>query len=470
MCKGNRKSLIFQIYGALFGNSTETSYLCAMYQDKTVAYYTLGCRLNFAESSTLAYRLSRLGFHRIRPNVGGADLIVVNTCAVTEQATAKCRQQIRKLIRENPNAFVVVTGCYAQIEPKELADSIGGIDLIVGTEFKGEGIASYLGDLTKRSEAQVLSTRFQEIHTFHASCSADDRTRHFLKVQDGCDYFCTYCTIPMARGRSRNPQIAELVAMAQDVVAHGGKEIVLTGVNIGDFGKSTGENFFDLCRALDAVEGVERYRIGSIEPNLLTDELLRWIATESKRFAPHFHIPLQAGSDEVLSLMHRRYDTSLFRRKIELVKELLPHAFIGVDVMAGMRGETPELFEKAYAFIESLPVSQLHPFTYSERSGTKALDIKTVVPVRERHERTARLVELSEKKLREFYALQAGTKHRVLWEECGEKIPMMLGFTENYIRVEAPRDASLFNVCQEVTLGNEIGESNQGPTLTVDNG
>lgn len=438
-----------------------------MYSNKTVAYYTLGCRLNFAESSTLAFRLSQLGFKKQVKGEGGADLLVVNTCAVTEQATAKCRQQIRKLIRENPTAFVVVTGCYAQIEPKELADSVGGIDLIVGTEFKGENLASYLGDLSKQPEVQLMHTRFQEIHTFHASCSADDRTRHFLKVQDGCDYFCTYCTIPMARGRSRNPHIEDLVAAAAEVVRQGGKEIVLTGVNIGDFGKTTGETFFDLCRALDDVEGVERYRIGSIEPNLLTDELLRWIATESKRFAPHFHIPLQAGSDEVLSLMRRRYDTALFRRKIELVKQLLPDAFIGVDVMAGMRGETPELFEKAYAFIESLAVSQLHPFTYSERNGTKALEIKPVVPVPQRHERTARLVELSEKKLRDFYQSQAGTRRRVLWEECGEKSRVMHGFTENYIRVEAPRNPALFNVCQEVVLGHEIGESNQGPTVNV---
>lgn len=439
-----------------------------MYQNKSVAYYTLGCRLNFAESSTLAFRLSQLGFHRIKAGEGCADLLVVNTCAVTEQATAKCRQQIRKLIRENPNAFVVVTGCYAQIEPKELADSVGGIDLIVGSEFKGENLTSYLGDLSKHEEVQLMHTRFQEIHTFHASCSADDRTRHFLKVQDGCDYFCTYCTIPMARGRSRNATIAELVEMARNVVAHGGKEIVLTGVNIGDFGKSTGENFFDLCKALDRIDGVERYRIGSIEPNLLTDDLLRWIAAESQRFAPHFHIPLQAGSDEVLSLMRRRYDTALFRRKIELVKELLPNAFIGVDVMAGMRGETPELFEKAIQFIESLPVSQLHPFTYSERNGTKALEIKPVVPVPQRHERTARLVELSEKKLRDFYASQAGGIHRVLWEECSETSRVMHGFTENYIRVEAPRNPELFNTCQDVVLSNRIGESNQGPVVEID--
>jgi len=433
-----------------------------MYKDKTVAYYTLGCRLNFAESSTLAFRLEQLGFRRVKS--GNADLLVINTCAVTEQATAKCRQQIRKLIRENPEAFVVVTGCYAQIEPKELADSVGGIDLIVGQEFKGENIAGYLGDLQKKPEAEVISTRFQEIHTFHASCSADDRTRHFLKVQDGCDYFCTYCTIPMARGRSRNPKIDELVAQAREVVEKGGKEIVLTGVNIGDFGRTTGENFFDLCRALDRIEGVERYRIGSIEPNLLTDDLLRWIAGESERFAPHFHIPLQAGSDEVLKLMRRRYDTALFRQKIELVKSLLPDAFIGVDVMAGMRGETAELFQKSYDFLDSLPVSQLHPFTYSERTGTKALEIKPVIPVRERHERTARLVELSEQKLRAFYATQSGTTRRVLWEQPAKGRPMH-GYTENYVRVEAPYVESLINQCVPITLGHEIAETSQGLIL-----
>jgi threonylcarbamoyladenosine tRNA methylthiotransferase MtaB len=434
-----------------------------MFENKSVAYYTLGCRLNFAESSTLAARLEQLGFKRVKSGApeGGADLLVVNTCAVTEQATAKCRQQIRKLIRENPRAFVLVTGCYAQIEPKELADSIGGIDLIVGSEFKGENLTALLGDLTKRAEAEVVTTRFQEIHTFHASCSADDRTRHFLKVQDGCNYFCTYCTIPMARGGSRNPRIEELVKQAEGVVAQGGKEIVLTGVNIGDFGRSTGETFFDLCRALDQVEGVERYRIGSIEPNLLTDELLQWIAGEAQRFAPHFHIPLQAGSDEVLRLMRRRYDTALFRRKIELVKTLLPDAFIGVDVMAGMRGETADLFEQSYQFLESLPVSQLHPFTYSERTGTKALEIKPVIPVRERHERTARLVELSEKKLRDFYTSQMGTTRRVLWEQPSAGRPMH-GFTENYIRVEAPYEASLINQCTEVVLGHRLGESSQG--------
>ena len=437
-----------------------------MYENKTVAYYTLGCRLNFAESSTLAFRLEQLGFRRTAS--GNADLLVVNTCAVTEQATAKCRQQIRKLIRENPQAYVVVTGCYAQIEPQQLADSVEGIDLIVGTEFKGENITGCLGDLTKKARPEVMSTRFQEIHTFHASCSADDRTRHFLKVQDGCDYFCTYCTIPMARGRSRNPHISQLVEQAREVVRRGGREIVLTGVNIGDFGRSTGETFFDLCRALDQVEGIERYRIGSIEPNLLTDDLLRWIAGEARRFAPHFHIPLQAGSDEVLRLMRRRYDTALFRQKVELVKTLLPDAFIGVDVMAGMRGETAELFQQSYDFLDSLPVSQLHPFTYSERSGTRALDIRPIVPVPERHERTARLVELSERKLDAFYTSQMGTTRRVLWEQPAAGRPMH-GFTENYVRVEAPCREELINQCVPVVLSHRTTESSQGKAITIDN-
>lgn len=437
----------------------------------TVKYYTLGCRLNFAETSTLAYRLQQLGFEKGTPQQQ-ADLIVVNTCAVTEQATAKSRQQINKLISDNPQAYVVVTGCYAQIEPEQLAQRVRGIDVIVGTEFKGDNITALLGDLKKREETLFYTTAYKDIHTFHGGCSADDRTRHFLKVQDGCDYFCTYCTIPLARGRSRNATIAELVKMAQDVVAKGGKEIVITGVNIGDFGRSTGENFFDLCRALDEVEGVERYRIGSIEPNLLTDEMIAWIADRSKRFAPHFHIPLQAGSDEVLRLMRRRYDTELFASKVYSIKAQMPNAFIGVDVMAGMRGETAELFEQSYRFLESLPVSQLHPFTYSERTGTKALEIKPIVPMPERHERTARLVALSEQKLRQCYEQQVGQTHRVLWEQPplrkdGSYAPMH-GFTENYIRLQRSFEPSLVNTCQDVVLTDQLIDTNQGPAIVID--
>ena len=346
-----------------------------------------------------------------------------------------------------------------------------GIDVIVGTEYKGDNILTLLGDLTKRDEPLVYRTQYKDIQTFHGGCSADDRTRHFLKVQDGCDYFCTYCTIPLARGRSRNGTIAELVGMARDVVDNGGKEIVLTGVNIGDFGRSTGESFFDLCRALDEVEGVERYRIGSIEPNLITDEMIGWIANESRRFAPHFHIPLQAGTDEVLRLMRRRYDTKLFAHKVELIRTALPDAFIGVDVMAGMRGETSDLFEQGYSFIQSLPVSQLHPFTYSERSSTQALNIRPIVPMPERHERTARLVALSDQKLRDFYRLQMGKTSHVLWEQPprqkdGTFAPMH-GFTGNYIRLQRSYEPSLVNVCQEVVLSHELIETNQGPAIVV---
>lgn len=438
---------------------------------KKVAYYTLGCRLNFAETSTLAFRLQQLGFEKAARGEH-ADLVVVNTCAVTEQATAKSRQQINRLVADNPSAYVIVTGCYAQIEPQQLADRVEGIDVIVGTEFKGDNILSLLGDLQKRSETLIYRTEYRDIHTFHGGCSADDRTRHFLKVQDGCDYFCTYCTIPLARGRSRNASIAELVRMAQEVVEKGGREIVLTGVNIGDFGRSTGETFFDLCRALDQVEGVERYRIGSIEPNLITDEMIHWIANDSQRFAPHFHIPLQAGSDEVLRLMRRRYDTSLFAHKIDLIRSCLPQAFIGVDVMAGMRGETEALFQQSLDFLSSLSVSQLHPFTYSERTGTKALDIQPIVPMPERHERTARLVELSEQKLQAFYASQADTCHNVLWEQPplqrdGSYAPMH-GFSENYIRLQRPYDPALVNVCQLVMLGRNIVATNQGPAFQLD--
>ncbi len=427
----------------------------AILQGKKAAYFTLGCKLNFAETSTISEQLRSYGVTTAEKGEK-ADIVVVNTCSVTEVADHKCRQAISRLAKQHPGAFVVVTGCYAQLQPERI-EKIEGVDLVVGAQEKHQVVPL----LMKEMLGVELPNSPSSGGGWGEACSHGDRTRYFLKVQDGCNYFCTYCTIPMARGGSRNPRIEELVKQAEGVVAQGGKEIVLTGVNIGDFGRSTGETFFDLCRALDQVEGVERYRIGSIEPNLLTDELLQWIAGEAQRFAPHFHIPLQAGSDEVLRLMRRRYDTALFRRKIELVKTLLPDAFIGVDVMAGMRGETAELFEQSYQFLESLPVSQLHPFTYSERTGTKALEIKPVIPVRERHERTARLVELSEKKLRDFYTSQMGTTRRVLWEQPSAGRPMH-GFTENYIRVEAPYEASLINQCTEVVLGHRLGESSQG--------
>jgi threonylcarbamoyladenosine tRNA methylthiotransferase MtaB len=350
---------------------------------------------------------------------------------------------------------MIVTGCYAQLKSEEVA-RIEGVDLVLGTGQKPD-IFRYLDDLVKRGKGQgaVISSSSKDIRTFSPSCSADDRTRHFLKVQDGCDYYCSYCTIPFARGRSRNGTIASLVAQAKGVAEKGGKEIVLAGVNIGDFGKSTGESFLDLLKALDNVEGIERYRISSIEPNLITDEAIDFTA-DSKRFAPHFHIPLQSGSDEVLKLMRRRYDTALFRHKIEKVKAVIPHAFIGVDVIVGTRGETDELFEETLRFIEGLDISRLHVFSYSERPGTQALNIEYKVDPKIKHKRSQLLLNLSEEKHTAFYESHAGSRAVVLFEHT-RKGDMMYGFTENYIRVEAPYDKSFINTVRPVLLGGWNG-------------
>lgn len=350
-----------------------------IFQDKVAVYYTLGCKLNFAETSSIGRTLKEAGVRTARKGEK-ADICVINTCSVTEMADKKCRQAIHRLSRQHPGAFIVVTGCYAQLKPGQVAD-IEGVDLVLGAEQKGE-LMKYLGNLEKHAHGEAVVTATKDIRTFSPSCSRGDRTRYFLKVQDGCDYFCSYCTIPFARGRSRNGKIEDLVAQARQAAAEGGKEIVLTGVNIGDFGKTTGETFFDLVKALDEVEGIERYRISSIEPNLLTDEIIEYVA-RSRRFMPHFHIPLQSGCDEVLKLMRRRYDTALFAEKVAKIKSLMPDAFIGVDVIVGTRGETPEYFECAYEFIKSLDVTQLHVFSYSERPGTQALKIDYVVPAPE---------------------------------------------------------------------------------------
>lgn len=406
----------------------------SIFENKKAAYYTLGCKLNFAETSAIGKLLSEQGIRKVREGEV-ADICVVNTCSVTELADKKCRQTIRRIGKEHPGAFVVVTGCYAQLKSDEVAH-IEGVDLVLGAEQKLD-ILSYLNDLQKANEAgAVVSSASRDIRTFTPSCSADDRTRHFLKVQDGCDYFCSYCTIPFARGRSRNGTIASMVEQAQEVARQGGKEIVLTGVNIGDFGKTTGEHFIDLIRALDEVEGIERYRISSIEPNLITDEAIDFVAT-SKRFAPHFHIPLQSGSDAVLKLMRRRYDTALFRHKIEKIKTIMPDAFIGVDVIVGTRGETDEYFEEARAFIESLDVTQLHVFSYSERPGTQALKIDYVVDPKVKHARSQILLDMSDRKLQTFYDAHRGRTAKVLFEHT-QKEGLMHGFTENYIKVEAP--------------------------------
>lgn len=431
-----------------------------VFENKIAAYYTLGCKLNFAETSTIGKTLAEQGIRKVRPGEK-ADICIINTCSVTELADKKCRQAIRRIGKQHPGAFIVVTGCYAQLKPEEVSH-IEGVDLVLGAEQKLD-ILQYLEDLKKKeSSGTIIASPSKDIRTFSPSCSADDRTRHFLKVQDGCDYFCSYCTIPFARGRSRNGTIDSLVKQAEEVAAKGGKEIVLTGVNIGDFGKSTGETFIDLIRALDEVEGIVRYRISSIEPNLITDEAIDFVA-QSKRFAPHFHIPLQSGSDGVLKLMRRRYDTALFRHKIEKIKEVMPHAFIGVDVIVGTRGETPELFEEARTFIDSLAISQLHVFSYSERPGTQALKIDYVVNPKDKHIRSQQLLDISEQKLQAFYEAHIGQKASVLFEHT-RKGGMMHGFTENYIKVEIPYDHSLINETKEVTLG---GWNKDKTALTV---
>ena len=394
--------------------------------------------------------LSGHGIRRAAPGEN-PDICVVNTCSVTELADKKCRQAIRKLIKSYPGTLVIVTGCYAQLKSSEVA-GIDGVDIVLGSDKKND-IVQYI-ERWKRSRAQqqVDVHGFRELTDFCPSCSRGDRTRYFLKVQDGCDYFCTYCTIPFARGRSRSGTIEMLTRQARDVAAEGGREIVITGVNIGDFGKNTGEKFIDLVKALDAVEGIERYRISSIEPDLLDDEIIDYVAT-SRRFMPHFHIPLQSGSDEVLRLMHRHYDTALYARKIEKIRETIPHAFIGVDLIVGARGETQELFEQSRRFVESLDVSRLHVFPYSERPGTVALRIDHVVGKHEKEERVEQMLRLSDEKLRRFTSRFTGTRRPVLLEHPRRGSNVMHGFTDNYLRVEVPSDPSLANKIVPVELG-----------------
>ena len=430
-----------------------------VFQDKKAVYYTLGCKLNFSETSSIGKMLKDVGVRTVRKGEK-ADICVINTCSVTEIADKKCRQAIHRLTKQHPGAFVVVTGCYAQLKPEQVSN-IEGVDLVLGAEQKGE-LINYLGSLEKHEHGEAITTATKDIRSFAPSCSRGDRTRYFLKVQDGCDYFCSFCTIPFARGRSRNGKIEDLVAQARQAAAEGGKEIVLTGVNIGDFGKTTEETFFDLVKALDQVEGIERFRISSIEPNLLTDEIIEYVA-HSRAFMPHFHIPLQSGCDEVLKLMRRRYDTALFASKIRKIKELMPDAFIGVDVIVGTRGETPEYFEKAYEFIRGLDVTQLHVFSYSERPGTQALKIDYVVPAEEKHQRSQRLLALSDEKTKAFYARHIGQEAKVLMEKSKAGMPMH-GFTENYIRVELEHDDSLDNHLVQVRMGefNEDGTALKG--------
>ncbi len=438
------------------------------FQGKTAAFFTLGCKLNFSETSTFAKMLQEMGV-RTAQKGEKADICLINTCSVTDVADHKCRQAIHRMVREHPGAFVVVTGCYAQLKPADISQ-IDGVDLVLGSDEKASLVQFLSEGFVSRGGASAYMTRkTKDIKSFAPSCSRGNRTRYFLKVQDGCDYFCTYCTIPYARGFSRNPTIASLVEQAEQAAREGGKEIVLTGVNIGDFGKTTGESFLDLVKALDAVEGISRYRISSLEPDLMSDELVSFCA-QSRAFMPHFHVPLQSGSDTVLKLMHRHYDRQLFADKIHLVKQLMPDAFIGVDVMVGCRGETPECFEETYEFLDSLDVTQLHVFPYSERPGTSALKIPYVVSEAEKKLRSKRLLELSDQKTHAFYARHIGQQAEVLFEKA-PRGKAMHGFTKNYIRVELPAADAREEYDNQI-LPVRLGDFNHDRTalqLTIDN-
>ena len=419
--------------------------------NKTIAYHTLGCKLNFAETTTIARTLTGHGFRKARAGEQ-AGVCIINTCSVTDAADKKCRQAIGQFVRKHPDAFVVVTGCYAQLRPQEIG-KIKGVDLVLGNNEKFI-VSDFLHSFKKKKEAKLYTSSIENTNLFQPAISSDDRTRYFLKVQDGCDYYCSYCTVPFARGKSRNGTIKSLVETAQELGDKGAKEIVLSGVNIGDFGKSTGETFFDLLKALDKVEKIARFRISSIEPNLLTDEIIAFIA-QSQHFAPHFHIPLQSGSNEVLALMKRRYTRELFAEKVAKIKLAMPDAFIGVDVIVGVRGETEACFQDTYSFIAGLDVSQLHVFTYSERPDTKALEIEHIVSPAEKKRRSELLHLLSEEKTQHFYASQIGKTAKVLWE-AGKTGGLMNGFTENYVKIHAPYQKELVNMVQEIVIEQQM--------------
>lgn len=416
-----------------------------MEKRRTVAFHTLGCKLNFSETSTLSRMLANDGFEK-RSFDDLADVYVINTCSVTDNADKECRQLVRRIQRKSPQSLVVITGCYAQLKPKEISE-IPGVDLVLGAAEKFN-IGTHIRELAKGDSAKISSCDIEEVSGFNASYSLNDRTRTFLKVQDGCDYNCSFCTIPMARGKSRSDSITNVIRNAEELAANGVKEIVLTGVNLGDFGKgpdgigeTTGihnreENFLELVRQLDKVEGIERYRISSIEPNLLTNEIIEFVSN-SKKFMPHFHIPLQSGSNKTLAAMRRRYRRELYAERVGLIKTLMPHCCIGVDVIVGFPGETEEDFKETFDFLHSLDVSYLHVFTYSERDNTKALEIKPIVPTNMRHDRNKILRNLSYMKMQFFTEQHSGETRKVLFENH-EKNGMMEGYTDNYIRITAP--------------------------------
>lgn len=443
--------------------------MSTFFTKKKFIVHTLGCKLNFAESSTIEKQLIDEGFVKAKKDEV-PDVCIVNTCTVTEAADRKDRQAIKQLSTRYPNAFMVVIGCYAQLQPQKIGD-IEGVDLILGAQNKFD-IGLYLNNLQKNGETHIVHTERNDINRFFPSCTRGDRTRFWLKVQDGCDNFCSYCTVGIARGKSRNDTVENTVEQARKAVEQGAKEIVISGVNIGDFGKSTNETFYDLIKALDQIEGEYRYRISSIEPDLLTDEIIKHTA-QSVHFAPHFHIPLQSGSDTILKLMHRHYDTALYAYKIATIKKFIPNAFIGVDVIVGTNGETKECFEECYQFLKQLDISQLHVFSYSERANTEALQIEYHVNASEKKRRSDLLHQLSEEKHHSFCKAQIGNEAEVLWEAKRNVLPdtssneikhdkiVMHGFTANYVTVEAPYDADKINTIEKVKLTgfNETGNA-----------
>ncbi len=428
-----------------------------MFSDKTIAFHTLGCKLNFAETSAITRQMEAVGFETV-DFTSKADVYVINTCSVTDDADAKCRNIVRRSLKNNPNAFVVVLGCYAQLKPNEIA-SIEGVDLVLGAKDKFR-LPNIITDLTKNACGQVFTSDIQEVNVFMPSFSLAERTRSFLKIQDGCDYKCSFCTIPLARGKSRSDSLENILNNAKALAANGIKEIVLTGVNTGDYGKGIEDEIglIDVVKHLEQIEEIERFRISSVEPNLMTDEIIDFIAN-SKKFMPHFHMPLQSGSDRILGLMQRRYKSALYAEKVARIKSILPDACIGVDVIVGFPGETEEDFMETFNFIHSIDASYLHVFTYSERANTKALEMENPVPMQERHDRCIRLRNLSEKKKRHFYEQFLNSNRKVLFED-EQRGELMHGFTDNYIKVNAPYDKSLCNTIQEVSLNGFSEDGN----------
>lgn len=469
------KSGIFKLFfinnSALFPNG-RLKFAVNMATPYTVAFHTLGCKLNFSETSSIRRQFEEKGFQTVGFE-DGADIYVLNTCSVTEFADKKCRYEVRRALKYSPHARIVVVGCYAQLKPEEIAD-IPGVDLVLGAAEKFNAV-QYIDELAKApGKGMVKAGEIHTVNHFVDAFSFGDRTRTFLKVQDGCDYKCSFCTIPLARGKSRSDTVANAISNAEKIASQGIKEIVLTGVNLGDFGNGTevieGTKprkealFFDLIKELDLVEGIERFRISSIEPNLLTDEIIDFVA-ESQRFVPHFHIPLQSGSDKILRIMRRRYVSALYQSRVEKIKAVMPHACIGVDVIVGFPGETDEDFEVTYQFLQELDISYLHVFTYSERANTQALELEGTVDMAVRRERNDRLRILSEKKRAAFYQAFEGQTRKVLFEHSKDK-GQMSGFTDNYVKVNLPLQENLINTIQEVTLGHFTGEESIEACLT----